>query len=48
MVGFYGTLLPDTLVVDIQQRNFGGVLLFAHNMVNSQQIKNLTDQLNQR
>ncbi|MCK4689804.1 MAG: glycoside hydrolase family 3 protein, partial [Candidatus Marinimicrobia bacterium] len=47
MVGFYGTVLPDTLVVDIQQRNLGGVLLFAHNMVNPQQIKNLTDQLNQ-
>jgi len=47
MVGFSGTTLPDTLIVDIQQRNLGGVLLFAHNMINPQQITDLTTQLNQ-
>jgi len=47
MVGFYGTSVPDTLAVDIHERNLGGVILYAHNLINPQQIKNLTMQLQQ-
>lgn len=47
MVGFYGTSVPDTLAVDIGERNLGGVILYAHNLVNPQQIKDLTIQLQQ-
>jgi len=47
MVGFYGTSVPDTLAVDIEQRNLGGVILYGHNLSNPQQIKDLTMQLQQ-
>lgn len=47
MVGFDGTSVPDTLAVDIGQRNLGGVILYGHNLSNPQQIKDLTMQLQQ-
>lgn len=37
----------DTLLVDISQRNLGGVLLFQSNISNPNQIQNLTAQLQQ-
>ena len=45
MVGFSGTSVPDSLRYDIQNRKLGGVVLFASNINNPTQIKNLTAQL---
>jgi beta-N-acetylhexosaminidase len=46
MVGFAGdTDFEDTLIVDIEQRNLGGVLLFGHNLHNPTQISSLTSEL---
>lgn len=48
MVGFdqYSNFM-DTLLIDIDQRNLGGVILFGHNILDPQQIKDLTNQLQQ-
>ncbi len=45
MVGFSGTSVPDSLRYDIQNRKLGGVVLFASNISNPTQLKNLTTQL---
>jgi beta-N-acetylhexosaminidase len=47
MVGFDGTSVPDTLSVDIEQRNLGGVILYGRNLSDPQQIKDLMMQLQQ-
>ncbi|MCL5029556.1 MAG: T9SS type A sorting domain-containing protein [Bacteroidetes bacterium] len=47
MVGFSGTSVPDSLAYDLQQRNLGGVIFYANNLHDPQQIKNLTSQLKQ-
>lgn len=48
MVGFANSgLSMDTLLVDIQQRKLGGVILFQHNLLNPAQITQLTTQLSQ-
>ena len=44
---FNGTVLHDTTKVDLQQRNMGGVILFASNIVNPTQVKNLNDMIKQ-
>lgn len=41
--GFSGTKLHDTIKVDLQQRNLGGVILFATNISNPNQVKLLND-----
>jgi beta-N-acetylhexosaminidase len=46
MVGFAGeTDFEDTLFIDIEQRNLGGVILFGHNLHNPVQISSLTADL---
>jgi len=40
---FTGTRLNDTIKVDLHQRNLGGVILYAGNIVNPNQIKLLND-----
>ncbi len=40
---FTGTRLHDTIKVDLQQRNLGGVILFAANISNPTQVKLLND-----
>ncbi|MEK6552778.1 MAG: glycoside hydrolase family 3 N-terminal domain-containing protein [Bacteroidota bacterium] len=40
---FTGTRLNDTIKVDLQRRNLGGVILYAGNIVNPNQIKLLND-----
>ena len=45
MVGFSGTSVPDSLRYDIENRKLGGVVLFASNISNPTQLKNLTTQL---
>jgi len=46
MVGFAkDTQWEDTLHFDIEYRNLGGVLLFAHNLGNPTQIRNLTGEI---
>lgn len=45
MVGFTGTTIPDSLIVDLTTRNLGSVLLFAQNCQNPVQIRSLTDSL---
>ena len=48
MVGFINeSIFMDTLLVDIQERNLGGVLLFQHNLRTPEQMRQLTAQLNQ-
>lgn len=37
--------VKDTLIADIIERNLGGVILFAYNLDNPVQIRNLTDEL---
>ncbi|MCA1802407.1 MAG: T9SS type A sorting domain-containing protein [Rhodothermaceae bacterium] len=37
--------VKDTLIADIHDRNLGGVILFAYNLYNPVQIRNLTDEL---
>jgi beta-N-acetylhexosaminidase len=37
--------VKDTLIADIKERNIGGVILFAYNLDNPVQIRNLTDEL---
>jgi len=44
---FTGTRLNDTIKVDLQRRNLGGVILFAGNIVNPNQIKLLNDSIKQ-
>lgn len=45
MVGFSGIEVPDSLKYDLQYRNLGGVVLFASNVKNPQQLLTLTTQL---
>jgi len=45
MVGFSGTTVPDSLKVDLISRGLGGVILYAGNVQNPSQIKQLTKQL---
>jgi len=45
MVSFTGTTVPDSIKVDVQQRGLGGIILFANNIVNQNQIASLTSQL---
>lgn len=45
MVGFSGTTVPDSLIKDITSRGLGGVILFAANVNNPQQLNQLTAQL---
>ena len=46
MVGFYpNTNFEDTLFIDLNQRNLGGVILFANNINDPQQVRSLTNQL---
>jgi beta-N-acetylhexosaminidase len=40
---FTGTKLHDTIKVDLQQRNLGGVILFAANITSPTQVKKLND-----
>lgn len=48
IVGFYQNAnFMDTLWVDIAQRNLGGVILFGNNIINPNQIQDLTAQLQQ-
>ncbi|OQX83339.1 hypothetical protein B6D60_10635, partial [candidate division KSB1 bacterium 4484_87] len=48
MVGFQNNSeFYDTLLVDISERNLGGVLLFKHNLQSPAQIKQLTNELKQ-
>lgn len=48
MVGFnQHSIFMDTLLIDIDQHNLGGVILFGHNILDPQQIKDLTNQLQQ-
>jgi len=48
MVGFYQyTNFMDTLLIDISQRNLGGVILFGSNITSPTQIQTLTSQLQQ-
>ncbi len=48
MVGFdQNSNFLDTLLIDIDQRNLGGVILFGNNILNPQQVKDLTNQLQQ-
>ncbi|MDF1611149.1 glycoside hydrolase family 3 protein [Stygiobacter electus] len=42
-VGFSGTRLNDTIKIDLSKRNIGGVILFANNISNPNQIKLLND-----
>ncbi len=44
---FTGTRLHDTIKVDLQRRNLGGVILYAGNIVNPNQIKLLNDSIKQ-
>jgi beta-N-acetylhexosaminidase len=43
MVGFTGKFLNDSVKVDLAERNLGGVIYFAANIDNPQQIKFLSD-----
>ncbi len=45
MVGFTGTTIPESLKVDLSQRGLGGVILFAANITDPQQVKSLTTSL---
>ncbi len=45
MVSFTGTVIPESVKVDLQQRGLGGIVLFANNIVSSNQITSLTSQL---
>ncbi|MDP1678271.1 MAG: glycoside hydrolase family 3 N-terminal domain-containing protein [Bacteroidota bacterium] len=45
MVGFTGTAIPDSIKVDIQQRSLGGIILFANNIAEPNQIRELASQL---
>jgi len=45
MMGFSGTTMPDTLAVDLNKRGLGGVILFAGNVTDPQQLSQLTTQL---
>jgi len=45
MVGFTGTDVSDSLKYDIENRNLGGIVLFASNITNPTQLKTLTNKL---
>ncbi|MHB1050142.1 MAG: glycoside hydrolase family 3 N-terminal domain-containing protein [Bacteroidota bacterium] len=45
MVGFSGTTVPESLKTDLTARGLGGVILFAANIADPQQVKTLTAQL---
>lgn len=45
MVGFPGKFLHDSLKIDLSERNLGGIIYFAVNIDNPQQIKLLSDSI---
>ena len=45
MVGFSGTTIPESLKTDLTVRGLGGVVLFAANIADPQQVQTLTAQL---
>lgn len=45
MISFTGTSIPESVKVDLQQRNLGGIILFASSITSPVQIAGLTSQL---
>lgn len=45
MVSFTGTVIPDSIKMDIQKRGLGGIILYAGNITSKSQVALLTSQL---